>query len=525
MTNAIRVLYVDDEPELLIIGKRYLEKSKEFDIHILTSAKEALNYLKEHEVDAIISDYEMSDINGIEFLKILRARKDDTPFIIFTGRGREEVVIDALNAGADFYLQKGGDPKPQYTELIHKIRTAIHRRMIVGDLIEYQKRLEEIIDFLPDATLAIDTSGSVIAWNRAIEQMTGVSKEEILNKGEFIYALPFYHEQCPTLIDCILHNDIEIQKKCRYIKREGEKLISEIFIPHFNKGVGAHLWCTASPLYDTKGNLTGAIESIRDITDHVHDRLLIQESEEKQRLLAHYHQILSQTSILLTEATDEGMVVSTIADSLMWFTGAITTMVIVHHQETGELCGTYQSYQSDYVARLEHLLGGSLSSMRWPVSELLQQKMMRQPITRSPEIHALPWGDIPTGISTILKDEFSIKDIVVLTLQHNNILLGATIAFLQTAHSDLPDDVLKTFAYLSSLAMTRKRVEKEIADAHRRAEEKSKQLEEHLQDLQLMTRLTIGRELQMIKLKKEVNGLYARLGERSTYDINAIEEI
>ena len=72
--------------------------------------------------DAIISDYQMPEMDGITFLKELKASGNTTPFIIFTGRGREEVAIEALNEGADFYLQKGGEPKSQFAELAHKIR-------------------------------------------------------------------------------------------------------------------------------------------------------------------------------------------------------------------------------------------------------------------------------------------------------------------------------------------------------------------------------------------------------------------
>jgi signal transduction histidine kinase len=69
----------------------------------------------------------MPEMDGITLLKQIRARTRDLPFILFTGKGREEVVIEALNNGADFYLQKGGDPKAQFTELEHKIRQAIRQ--------------------------------------------------------------------------------------------------------------------------------------------------------------------------------------------------------------------------------------------------------------------------------------------------------------------------------------------------------------------------------------------------------------
>ena len=124
----ISVLYVDDEPPLLEIAKIFLEAEGEFAVDTLTSAQTALALLETTHYDAIISDYQMAEKDGIAFLQALRARGDATPFIIFTGKGREEIVIQALNEGADFYLQKGGEPRSQFAELIHKIKLAVQKR-------------------------------------------------------------------------------------------------------------------------------------------------------------------------------------------------------------------------------------------------------------------------------------------------------------------------------------------------------------------------------------------------------------
>ena len=100
------VLYVDDEEALLEIAKLFLERSGEFAFETTLSAKGALELLASRPFDAIISDYQMPGMDGIELLKKVRSMHGDIPFILFTGKGREEVVIQAINHGADFYLQK-----------------------------------------------------------------------------------------------------------------------------------------------------------------------------------------------------------------------------------------------------------------------------------------------------------------------------------------------------------------------------------------------------------------------------------
>jgi PAS domain S-box-containing protein len=280
------ILYVDDEPGLLEIGKLFLEQDGQFRVETLTSASEALQILNRGQYDAIISDYQMPVMNGIEFLKRVRSSGNTVPFIIFTGRGREEIVIQALNEGADFYLQKGGEPVSQFAELAHKIRQAVQQRRAEASIRDHERREADIINFLPDATFAIDTKGVVIAWNRAMERMTGVPSSEIRGKGNYEYAIPFYHERRPLLIDLVLNDDADAVARYPYIKRDNKTLFSEIKIPYFNEGRGAVLWFTASPLYDTGGTVVGAIESIREITDWKKAEAALNESERRFRELA-----------------------------------------------------------------------------------------------------------------------------------------------------------------------------------------------------------------------------------------------
>lgn len=136
-------------------------------------------------------------------------------------------------------------------------------------LIESEWRLKDVIDFLPDATFAINLEGKVIVWNRAVEEMTGVKAENILGKNDYEYALPFYGKRRPLLVNLILKPDKKIERNYEKInKMQGELLLAEVSTTM--AGRKAFLWGKASPLYDSKGQIVGAIETIRDITDRKH---------------------------------------------------------------------------------------------------------------------------------------------------------------------------------------------------------------------------------------------------------------
>jgi PAS domain S-box-containing protein len=272
------VLYVDDEPGLLEIGKLFLEQDGQFVIDTITSAPSALDLMKTKTYDAIIADYRMPVMNGIEFLKKVRGSGDTIPFILFTGRGREEIVIQALNEGADFYLQKGGAPVAQFTELAHQVRQAVQQRRAEISIRDLERREADIINFLPDATLAIDRSGHIIAWNRAMEEMTGVPAAEMLGKGDYEYAIPFYGQRQPILIDLIYESDEVISKKYAHIVHSKDVLIADTSLPR-PKGKQLTLMGKASPLYDRHGVIIGAIESIRDITEMKTAEESLRESE------------------------------------------------------------------------------------------------------------------------------------------------------------------------------------------------------------------------------------------------------
>src|SRR5512145_2169040 len=141
------VLLIDDDVTLLEMIKLMSERSREMTLHTAQSAKEALTTLTQKSFDVIIVDYDMPEINGIEFLKILRKHGDTTPIIVFTGRGGEYTAIEALNNGANFLLKKGEDPRHQFRDLSTMVKRAMERSSLGRALGTTQRIISDMINF------------------------------------------------------------------------------------------------------------------------------------------------------------------------------------------------------------------------------------------------------------------------------------------------------------------------------------------------------------------------------------------
>ena len=164
-------------------------------------------------------------------------------------------------------------------------RDITERNRVKESLKKTRDQLSGIIEFLPDATFVISQDSKVIAWNKAMEEITGVPKEDIIGKGNYAYGIPFYGKPRPVLIDIIEKRDEEIESKYIHTERKGQTIFAEAYVPSLYKGQGAHVWATASLLYDSNGNLIGSIESIRDITKRKATEDMLEAAEKKYRTL------------------------------------------------------------------------------------------------------------------------------------------------------------------------------------------------------------------------------------------------
>jgi PAS domain S-box-containing protein len=174
MPELFNVLMVDDEAGVLEISKLFLERKGAIRVDTAISATDALEKLKNNSYDAVVADYLMPGIDGIEFLKILRERSIDIPFILFTRKERNAVVIEALHSGADYYIQKGIDVEPQFAELEHIISSAIRHKRAEQDLNQSEERFRAIFESAPIGILSFKKDGDCTQANPAFFRILGI---------------------------------------------------------------------------------------------------------------------------------------------------------------------------------------------------------------------------------------------------------------------------------------------------------------------------------------------------------------
>jgi len=200
------------------------------------SAVRALGFLENCGFDAVVSDYQMPEMDGITFLQNVRSRTRTLPFILFTGKGRAEVVIDALNSGADYYVQKGGDPIPQYTELAHKVKRAVWQRRAETALKQKHAVLRAILAASPQGIGCV--RNRTFLWvNESLAGMLGYTRQELKGKHlRELYENEGTYEQIGNRIQKGLKETGKARIITRFRHRKGFSVDTEIHIAPLDYG-------------------------------------------------------------------------------------------------------------------------------------------------------------------------------------------------------------------------------------------------------------------------------------------------
>ena len=285
MAEELRILYVDDEPTLLDVGRILLEQSGNFSVITVESAPAALELLKNEHFDAIVSDYQMPDMDGIQFLVEVRTRFGPVPFIMFTGKGEKEEVIQAINNGADFYLQKGDDAELLFVDLSHKIRQAVSRRRAEEALRETNAYLNNLFDYANAPIMTWDPGFHITRVNHAFVHLTGRSQEEMLGKTlDFLFPRET-HKSSMTLIQMAFTGERWENVEIPILTKEGT--------------IRTVIWNSAT-VHDLDGTIVSTIAQGVDITERKRAEEAVQQAHKQLNMLSSItrHDILNQLMAL-----------------------------------------------------------------------------------------------------------------------------------------------------------------------------------------------------------------------------------
>ncbi len=263
----ISVLFVDHEDLLLEIGKHELEETLECIIHSSKSPQEALRLLRTHTYDLIISEYDLPGINGIDFLKCIRSQFSDIPVIIVTGKGNEEIAIEAYENGVDQYIQKktGADHQEK---LIRKLKTAIHKNRVTTNHHNSEVRYQEILDHLSVFIFIIDSNLNLTYVSPSSKIVSGYTSDELIGRSvEYVSSTLFSG------------NNSNLQDFCKKIVN-GEHLKDIELIITRKDQTETFVSLDGVPLGNNQ-DISGAQVTIRDITQYKQTELSLNNSEEK----------------------------------------------------------------------------------------------------------------------------------------------------------------------------------------------------------------------------------------------------
>lgn len=267
--RSLRILHVDDDSSLLEISKQILLVQEKFEIDFASSVNEAFIKLERKKYDAIISDYEMPTKNGLDFLKQLRERKSWIPFILFTGKGREEIAIKALNLGADGYYNKQGNPETVYGELAHGVKSAVNAYKTKLALQESEEKFRAIFENVLDVVTYVDTKGKMLDVNDRVEDLLGYTREDIVGKHFARLGLVSF-TQLPKLLKLFFST----------IRRGEAQGIIELELKHKN-GKKVPVEVGTRFIRNKNGKIVGVVNIFRDITERKKAQEKIEENLAK----------------------------------------------------------------------------------------------------------------------------------------------------------------------------------------------------------------------------------------------------
>ena len=186
--SDINVLIVDDDHDIADLTSTFLTREKpRFEVRTENSVQDGLEYID--DIDAIVSDYDMPNQDGLDFLEIVREEYPELPFILFTGRGSENIASEAISKGVTDYLQKGSGSS-KYSVLANRINNAVERHRAMKTLKHSERRFSQLVKNSSDVISIVNENAQFSYVSPSAEQVLGYDSEELLGESIFSFAHP-----------------------------------------------------------------------------------------------------------------------------------------------------------------------------------------------------------------------------------------------------------------------------------------------------------------------------------------------
>jgi PAS domain S-box-containing protein len=270
--QKILVLHVDDEPEFAELTGTFLERDDDrFTVETVTGADRGLERVDDNPPDCIVSDYNMPGMDGLEFLQAVREDYSDLPFILFTGKGSEEIASDAISAGVTDYLEKKSGTS-QYTVLANRIRNAVDKYDAQTELADREKRLNLFFEQSPLGVVEWDEHFDIVRLNEAAEEILGYSQTDLLGHSWEKIVPESDQAAVGDVVSDLLENKGGYHSINENVRKDGEQVVCE----WHNRVVT-----------DESGAVVAIFSQFQDITEERQQRLQLEETAARLEALFH----------------------------------------------------------------------------------------------------------------------------------------------------------------------------------------------------------------------------------------------
>ncbi len=286
-----------------------------------------------------------------------------------------------------------------------------------------ERLLADIIEFLPDPTFVVDAKRQIVAWNRAIEDLTGVPGKQMVGKGNYEYAIPFYGTRRPILLDLVFENRHEIEEEYRILERRERVVLGEACFTMTN-GRTVCLWGKAAPILDHDGKVIGAIECIRDVTEKKQGEEALRRSEDRFSKAF----LSSPTPTLLTVLSEDTildanesfcrwlgyspteLIGRTCRDLPLWANAQDQAVFIGDLRERGSLRNEYSRVLTrkgevrDILVSAEILPTGGEDSVLWLIRDITEHRQAAKALREREKLFRTLTENTPIGIALLSAD-------------------------------------------------------------------------------------------------------------------------